>query len=171
MYDNGQACPKGSRSTSVRYMCGTAKEIVSIIEPKECSYEMVVTHPSLCGAGSPFTVYSGQQVASELKTTDDHWFMSLEKSVAGHYVCSAFVILRDVKENAQVCFSKFGLQVYDDKEGPISVKQGIGRHFGRVPLHKTEYEIVKGDKHSYALVSTKKFTGSLEFARVIFSDE
>jgi hypothetical protein len=173
IFDDGQKCePKETRrSTTLRYMCGNTKEIVSIIEPKECTYEMVVTHPSLCGTGSPFQIFSGQQVSSELKSPDDHWFMSLEKSVAGHYVCQAYCILRDVKEKPSVCFSKFAMQVSDDKRGVIGVKQAVSRHFARVPFAKNEVDVVKAGDHSYAVVSTQQFSGSLEFSKVIFVDE
>eukprot|EP01080_Neovahlkampfia_damariscottae_P000780 gene780-9030_t len=122
VYDDGQKCPSGARQTKVRYMCGVSKGISSIIEPSECHYEMTVVHPSLCGAGSPFEVFSGQ-INSEIKSTDDHYFMSLEKSVGGNYVCTVNIILREMKEKADVCFSKFALQISSSKKRTITMKQ------------------------------------------------
>ena len=111
-------------------MCGVSKGISSIIEPSECHYEMTVVHPALCGPGSPFEVFSGQ-MNNEIKSSDDHYYMAIEKSVGGNYVCTVNVILREMKEKADVCFSKFALEISSSSKKQIIMKQVVARHFGR----------------------------------------
>jgi hypothetical protein len=129
---------------------------------------MTVVHPSLCGAGSPFEVFSGQ-MSNELRSTDDHYFMSLEKSVGGNYVCTVSVILRELKEKADVCFSKFALQISSNVKKEITMKQVVARHFGREYFRKKELKLVKSDEFSYAAMNGEQFNGSLEYIRIIAS--
>jgi len=94
--------------------------------------------------------------------------MSLEKTNSGEYICKIKNILRELKEKQQVCFSKFALQVYGNKD-TIQLIKSQARHFGRVPFHEGELDVVKYDAQSYAIISGDNFEGSLEYSRVVFS--
>lgn len=189
VYDDGQRCPSGPRSSKLRFMCGNTKDVVAINEPHECAYEFTLTHPSLCGAGSPFEQFAGQ-VSTELRNNADHWFMSLEKTASGSYICRAKNILRELKEKQNVCFTKFALQVYSvsDEDSvsdgqpqnaaatvastnsrKLEVIKAQARHSGREIFHEGEMDLVKSGQNSYAVISGDQFSGSLEYLRVVFN--
>ncbi|EFC48585.1 predicted protein [Naegleria gruberi] len=169
IFDNGEECAlsggkKVRRSTDVIYMCGMSTEIVSIREPQQCKYELIVTDPQLCGKDSPFPSYHHETSTSSITETSiyDHFEMKIEKTLFDNqYLCTVQSILRDLKSKPTSCFTYFSMTL-DGKEDESSLT-ARAMHHGRIPFKNEELKYTKNGKQ---VKTTSSFDGSLDYIQV-----
>ena len=169
LYGEGETCKVSGnkevqRSTEVTLMCGSSSEIVSVREPNQCFYEMIVTDPSLCGEDSPFPTYHHETSTSSITESSiyDHFEIKIEKTMfQKEYLCTVQSILRDLKSKPTSCFSQFSMVLQGKKnKGPLTAR---AMHHGRVPFGNSELKYMKSGEQ---VTTTNNFDGSLDYIQV-----
>lgn len=139
--------------------------MVSLEEPQTCNYEALVVHPQLCGDISPFERFAGNPDGNSVRPTptDDQWFIGIERSADGQYICTAKSILRDLKDEQATCFSNFSLHLLDANNRLKRLTSIFARHSKRKFFAADELQV---KEKNLVVQSSSNFDGTLEYVRI-----
>jgi len=161
-YDSGQMCDTKPRESTVHFNCGDVPGIVRVSEPAPCTYQIDVTHPSLCANPNFARVAAiqsqgSQQIANPQDQNIENWFLELSQDTDGRVGCA----VHNIAQAPKIIFTKFEMRLISSNT-PLKISGDVkARKPQRVRLHPSEYTV-----EPQVVKHTDQFGGGLELLSV-----